>query len=383
MNYSELVAKTSFGLEEVLAEEIKNLGGTDIKILNRAVSFKGNKELLYRANMNLRTALRILLPIHEFTFNSQELYYKEINKFVWDDFLNADQTLSIDSFVNSDIFSHSGYVTRLTKDAIVDKFRDKYGRRPSVSLDDPDLRINIHISGNHCTVSLDSSGSPLFKRGYRMNNHEAPLNEVLAAGMILLSDWSPDKIFVDPMCGSGTLPIEAALIAKGIPPGIFRDKFGFMGWNDFDNEMFNRIKSYRAVNLDLVKIFGSDINPVYTRFSKVNAKSAGVADDLKIYTKVFENLEPPSDSGILIINPPYGERLKDDEINQFYSMIGSTLKHKWAGFNVWILSSNMEALKFIGLKPSKKITLFNGQLECRFLKYELYSGSKKQKIAGL
>ena len=377
MDYSEILVKTSHGLEEVLAEEIRNIGGEDIKILKRAVSFKGNKSLLYKSNIYLRTALRILVPLMEFSFRDQKHYYNKMKKIAWEDYLSLEDTFSIDSTVHSEIFTHSGYVAQLTKDAIVDMFREKYGKRPSVDLADPDQKINIYINNNKCVVSLDSSGAPLFKRGYRLNKHEAPLNEVLAAGMIMLSGWKGEDLLIDPMCGSGTIPIEAAMIGHGIPPGFKREKFGFMKWKDFDEEIFESVKSYSIDDSVKLNIYGSDIEPEYARLSKVNSRNANLEGKIRFRTKEFENLEPMGEKGIIIMNPPYGLRLQKEEINEFYSEIGSNLKHKWAGFEVWILTSNLEAIKHIGLRPSKKITLYNGPLECRFLNYSLYTGSKK------
>lgn len=375
----KIIVKTLFGLEEVLAEEIKGIGGKDIKLLKRSVSFIGNKELLYKSNIFLRTALRVLLPIFSFKFNDQKEYYNKIKEFDWSVYLSYDDTFAIDGTVNSQIINHSKYAALLAKDALVDQFRETLGKRPSVDLEYPDLRINIHIYNNECNVSLDSSGVPLYKRGYRIGMHEASLNEVLAAGMILLSGWDKKSPFVDPMCGSGTLPIEAALIAYDIPPGIFRKDFGFMSWKDFDIQLFDELYNYDESEIISTEIIASDISPRYTRMAKNNSKSAGLDSRIKVITKAFENRVAPDEKGIIIMNPPYGERLESEGIEELYSVIGERLKHEWSGYEAWVLTSNFEAMKHVGLRPSKKIKLFNGAIECKFVNYSLYKGSLKEK----
>ncbi len=374
----KLLAKTLFGLEDVLAKEILAIGGKDIIILKRGVSYQGDKELLYKSNVSLRTALRILLPVYSFTFSNQKDYYNRIKSFDWEKYLSPQETFAIDGTVSSEIISHSKYAALLAKDAIADRFREKYNRRPSVDVNSPDIRINIHIYNNECNVSLDSSGTPLFKRGYRIGMHEAHLNEVLAAGMILLSNWDRKSTFIDPMCGSGTLPIEAALIAYNIPPGIFRKEFGFMKWKNFDEKLFANTIKYKPKDID-VKIIGSDLNPSYVRMAKNNSKNAGLISKIKFVTKSFESQISTEDGGVIVMNPPYGQRIVNDDINALYSMIGERLKHEWTGFEAWMLTSNFDAIKHVGLRPSKKIKLFNGSLECRFVNYSLYKGSRKGK----
>lgn len=375
----KFVAKTLFGLETVLAEELKNIGADNIEILHRAVSFTGEQKLMYEANLKLRTALRILKRVFTFKATSDAELYKKVQEVYWDKYFDAGDTIAIDSAVSSNYFTHSQFVSQRVKDAIVDQFRSKSGKRPSVDLEHPKFRINIHIVDNICTLSLDSSGESLHKRGYRLQMSEAPLSEVLAAGMILLSGWDGKKTFIDPMCGSGTIIFEAALFASKIPPGIFREHFGFMSWRDYDEQLWKKIVDDSKENISLFtgKIIGADISGDAIAAAKRNSKTAEFDNDIQLLISAFENFDPPTECGIVMMNPPYGERLKQDDITSFYKMIGDTLKKKYAGYDAWILSANMEALKFVGLHPSKKIALMNGQLECKFQKYSIYAGSKK------
>lgn len=382
MQNKTLIAKTFFGLEEVLAQEIREIGGQDVKILNRAVSFVGDKELMYKANIRLRTALRILSPIHHFTFRDQDDFYRQVKKMKWDNYMAYTGELAIDSVVNSKIFTHSKYVALRTKDAVVDYFRDQYGQRPSVNVLHPDLRIHVHISENKCDISLDSSGDPLFMRGYRSGHHIAPLNEVLAAGMVLLSGWDKNSPFIDPMCGSGTLGIEAAMIAHNIAPGIIRTEYGFMNWHDYDEALFLKLKPDLPVLQQGPDIICSDISPVFSRMAKASLKRLGIGDTVKCFTKDFEKLQTIPGEGVIMINPPYGERLDIPDLLSLYGNIGSRLKHEWMGYDAWILTANVEASKAIGLKSTSKTVLYNGALECRFINYSLYEGSQKQKKAG-
>ncbi len=375
-----LIAKTFKGLEEVLAAEINALGAGDVKILNRAVSFTGDKAMIYKANLHLRTALKILKPIAVFKAKNEVELYKGIYNINWGDFMDVDNTLAIFTVVNSEYFNHTQYVALKAKDALVDQFRSSFGKRPSIDTENPDIHIHLHLSDDECTVLLDSSGDPLNKRGYRVNSTLAPINEVLAAGMILLSKWDANSNFIDPMCGSGTLPIEAALIAYNIPPGIFRKKFAFENWKDFDKDLFEEV-----YNEDLPKrkfnhkIIASDISAGAVRIATENAKNAFVQNKIEFITQSFERYTPPEDGGMVIMNPPYGERLKKNDIELFYEKIGNQLKKSFAGYEAWIISSNKEAIKRIGLKPSAKIPLINGALECNFLRFNLYKGSRKKK----
>lgn len=377
----KLVAKTFKGLEEVLLRELQQLGASDLSIGNRMVEFDGNKELMYRANFHLRTALRILKPIAEFKVKNEKDLYDAIQTIIWSDYFDLKKTFAVDSVVYSEHFSHSKYVALKVKDAIVDQFREKFQKRPYVDTEDADINISIHISNDICTVSLDSSGDSLHKRGYRIKTTKAPLNEVLAAGMILLSGWDKQSVFIDPMCGSGTLVIEAAMIANNIPPGIYRKKFGFETWKDFDSDLLEKI--YEEDSPDhktKVEIIGSDISEIAIRISKENSSNAGLKNKIDLHISPIENYIPPKvQRGVLITNPPYDERIKITEINTFYKTLGDSFKNKYKGFEVWLLSSNFEAIKHIGLRPTQKITLFNGPLECKFLNYSIYEGSKKSK----
>jgi len=374
------VAKTLYGLEKVLAEELINLGATDIQTANRAVMFNGDISLLYRVNYCLRTALSVLIPVAEFRIRSKEDLYNGGSKIEWEKFMDPDDTFSIVPVINSPHFGHTGYAGLILKDAIADTFRKKTGRRPSVDTTDPRILINLHISNDVVTISLDSSVVPLFKRGYRQEHAFAPLNEVLAAGIILLSGWNANATLTDPMCGSGTIPIEAGLIACKIPPGKFRKYFGFQRWKDFDADMFEKIKLEcdGKIGPSGVKIIGSDISEQTLQYARTNVEAAGLSDVISLEISDFKNLKSIDNKGYVFLNPPYGERLQPLEIDQLYGMIGTTLKHNFPGTTAWLITSNKESLKHVGLKPKEKHTLFNGALECILLKYEMYQGTKKR-----
>jgi putative N6-adenine-specific DNA methylase len=375
------IAKTLYGLENVLAGELKTLGASDIMILNRAVSFNGDIKLLYKTNYCLRTALSVLMRIDEFRIRSGKDLYKNSLKVEWDNFLDPDKTFSIVHVINSPLFKHTGYAGLVLKDAIVDWFRERTGRRPSVNTENPEIVFNLHISNDLVTISIDSTVIPLYKRGYRKEQGSAPMNEVLAAGIVLLSGWNNDSSLVDPMCGSGTIPIEAALIASGIPPGRFRQFYAFQRWKGFDEDLFDQVKKESEPKkiLKEIKVFGSDISEKALRQSKANIESAGLSDLITIRQADFRDIEAPDSNGFIIMNPPYGQRIKISETDNLYGMIGSTLKHNFPGYKAWLITSDKESLKQIGLKPALKTTLFNGSLECVLVKYELYQGSKKNK----
>jgi putative N6-adenine-specific DNA methylase len=378
----KMMAKTIFGLEETLAGELLRLGAKDVEVHNRAVSFVGDKGFMYKANLNARTALRILVPIETITVVNEKSLYEGIQSIDWEKYMDVTDTLAIDSVVNSDLFTHSQYVSQKAKDAIVDQFRAKHGERPSVDLDKPTIRINLHIFKDVCTISLDSSGESLHKRGYRDKTNLAPINEVLAAGLVMLSGWDKRTNFIDPMCGSGTIVIEAALYANNIPAGYFREDFGFMRWHKFmpfDEELWDTIFDAainKITNHEQV-IIGGELSPNVAKKAKENVKLAKVDDIVTIRNCDMKDFEVPHGRGVVIINPPYGERMVKDNIEELYKMMGDTFKQKFAGYNCWILSSNMDAFKHVGLRPTRKIALFNGQLECRFMKFEIYEGTKK------
>jgi 23S rRNA (guanine2445-N2)-methyltransferase len=378
---NHFLAKTLHGLEEVLAKELQALGAKDIRVLKRAVSFSGNKKLLYRANLELRTALRILVPFHSFRVRHESALYNRIKQIDWSQFMNPNDTLAIDGVTHSKYFNHSKYVALKTKDAIVDQFRDKFGKRPNVNTYNPTLRVNVHINEDQCTVSLDSSSESLHKRGYRREVLEAPINEVLAAGMIQLSGWKKDCNFIDAMCGSGTILFEAFLYARNIPPQYHREYFGFKMWKDFDEKLWEEVvKEAKERQCDFnYKILGFDKDFQAIRITERNMEQADLVGQFELKRKKFELLQPPSEKGILIMNPPYDERIQHKNINDLYEMIGERFKHAFPGYEAWIISSNMEALKHIGLRPSRRISLYNGALDCKFLKFELYAGSKKTK----
>jgi len=376
----KFVAKTLYGLEKVLAEELIIMGADDVQTVNRAVLFKGDKNLLYRVNYCARTALSVLMHVADFRIRSKDDLYKGGYKVEWDNYMDADDTFSIVPVINSPHFGHTGYAGLILKDAIADHFREKTGRRPSVDTNDPRIVINLHISNDLVTISIDSSVVPLFKRGYRQEQAVAPLNEVLAAGILLLSGWKASATLTDPMCGSGTIPIEAGLIACKIPPGKFRQFYGFQRWKDFDEELFKKIKneSDSQIGASAVKIFGSDISEQAIQQAKANVARAGLSDVVSLEVSDFKDLKAIDNQGFIFLNPPYGQRLQPDELDGLYSMIGTTLKHNFPGTTAWLITSNKESLKKVGLKPKEKTILYNGALECILLKYEMYQGTKKK-----
>ncbi len=382
MENFKMIAKTFFGFEEILAKELQQLGAQEVTIGTRAVSFKGDKGFMYKANLSLRTALKILKPIYHFrAFNEQSLY-KGIQGIDWSKYLEANQTFVIDTTIHSDNFKHSQFVSQKAKDAIVDQFREKFGQRPSVDKDFPDLRINIHIDRDQCSVSLDTSGASLHHRGYRTATNIAPINEVLAAGMLLLSGWDGSSHFLDPMCGSGTILIEAGMIACNIPANINRKEFAFEKWNDWDNDLFDQIidslmKRTKEFHYSIV---GFDKAPSAVNKAKDNIINANLEDYVKVsQANFFETKKETVGPLHMVFNPPYGERL-DINLERFYRELGDTLKNNYPNTNAWFITANLEALKFVGLRPSRKIKLFNGSLEARLVKYEMYEGSKRTKF---
>lgn len=381
---TKYIAKTLFGLEQMLAEELRNIGAADIEPHNRAVSFSGDKAMLYKANLWLRTATRILAPIYTATAHNEDSLYKAAMQVDWAKYLSLDQTFAIHSSINSTKFNHTLYVAQKVKDAIADQFRRTHGQRPNVNTDNPDVTIQVHIFNEQVTFFLDSSGESLHKRGYKVAIFKAPLSECLAAGMILLSGWDQKQPLYDPMCGSGTILTEAALIARNIAPGLYRDDFGFTHWPDFDRALFLQLqKEARAQERENdVKIYGSDVSMQALDETRQNLESAELEDAVSLKQVAFEqNPTAPAPSGMMIINPPYGDRIEKDDMVAFYKSIGDTLKKQYSGWQAWVLSANLEALKHVGLRPSRKIPLFNGPLECRFNRFDLYAGSKKDMYA--
>ena len=376
----EIIAKTFMGLEPVLAKELTQLGANDVQIGRRMVSFKGDKEMLYRANFQLHTAIKILKPIRHFKAKSADDVYEEIRKTDWTAYLDNDKTFAVDAVVFSEEFRHSKFVSYKVKDAIVDQFREKTGSRPNISVANPDTRLNIHIAEDKCTLSLDSSGESLHRRGYRQETMEAPLNEVLAAGMILMTGWHGETDFIDPMCGSGTLLIEAALIAHNMAPGLFRDEYAFEKWPDFDADLFDRIyNDCEEQEKDDVTchFYGYDIDPKAVNTARHNVQAAGLTASITIEQQDFKLFKQPAKKSIIVTNPPYGERISTPDLLGTYRMIGERLKHEFTGNDAWVLSYREECFDQIGLKPSIKIPLYNGSLECEFRKYQMFDGKMK------
>ena len=375
----EMIAKTFQGLEEFLAEELTTLGANDIQIGRRMVSFTGDKRMMYKANFCLRTAIRILKPIKNFTAKDADEVYNQIQAIPWEEYLDVNKTFAIDAVVFSEEFRHSKFVSYKVKDAIVDYFREKTGKRPSVRINNPDVLLNIHIAHTTCTLSLDSSGESLHRRGYRQEQVEAPLNEVLAAGMVLMTGWRGECDLIDPMCGSGTIPVEAALIARNIAPGVFRKGFAFEKWVDFDSEMFDEIYNDDSQEREFThKIYGYDNSPKANEIATHNIKAAGVSKDVTLKLQPFQQFEQPQEKSIIVMNPPYGERISTNDLLGLYQMIGERLKHAFVGNEAWVLSYREECFDQIGLKASQKVPLFNGALECEFRKYEIFDGKYKE-----
>lgn len=377
-----MIAKTFFGFEEILAKELQLMGAQEVEQGVRMVSFKGDKGFMYKANLALRTALKILKPIHSFRVYNEQSLYKGMQSIDWSKYLNVNQSFVIDVTLFSDHFNHSQFVALKAKDAIVDQFRDKFGKRPDIDKDHPDLRINLHIHNDQCSVALDTSGASLHHRGYRSATNIAPINEVLAAGMLLLSGWDGQGDFLDPMCGSGTILAEAAMIACNIPANINRKEFAFEKWNDWDNELFDTIMDslMKKVREFHYTIKGYDKAPSAVLKAKDNIRNANLDEYITISQQNFFDTEKETRGPLhMVFNPPYGERL-DIEMERFYREIGDTLKQSYPGTNAWFITANLEALKFVGLKPSRKIKLFNGKLEARLVKYEMYEGSKRTKF---
>ncbi len=371
----ELIAKTFMGLEPVLAKELTELGANNVEIGRRMVSFTGDKEMMYRANFQLHTAIRVLKPIAHFKAKSADDMYEEVKKIDWSKYIEDGKTFSVDSVVYSEEFKNSRFVTYKVKDAIVDQFRERTGKRPNISVTDPDIRLNIHIAEDNATLSLDSSGQSLHRRGYRQERVEAPINEVLAAGMILMTGWRGECDFIDPMCGSGTLLIEAALIACNISPGVYRKEFAFEKWPDFDRDLFDKIYNDDSREREFTHhIYGYDIDQKAVNTARENIKAAGLSKYITVEQQDFKNFTQPKDPAIIVMNPPYGERISTPDLLQTYRMIGERLKNQFKGNTAWVLSYREECFEKIGLKPSIKIPLYNGSLECEFRKYVMFDG---------
>lgn len=376
----KLVAKTFYGLEDVLANELEALGAKNIEKLKRAVTFDASKELLYKANLHLRTAVRILQPVTTFRARNEDELYQRVKEFDWSHFLKPDQTLAIDAVAYSDVFTHSKYVALKIKDGIVDQFRERFGIRPSIDLERPTILLNVHVAQDKFTVSFDSSGESLNRRGYRTGEHPSPMNEVLAAGLVLMSGWDKKSPFVDPMCGSGTIVLEAAMYAANIAPNLKRAEFGFTRWNNFDAELWQKVKAEaeEMIVAPKARIFGSDIVPAAIDIARQSALDYGLKQFIHFECKAFEELVPDQKNGTLIMNPPYGERLRPRDIVHLYLGIGKSLARNFEGYDAWIISSNIDAMELMDIVPVEKKVLYNGPLECRFARYPLYKGERKE-----
>ncbi|UJF30050.1 class I SAM-dependent RNA methyltransferase [Kaistella sp. 97-N-M2] len=370
--------KTFFGLEEILAEEIRKLGGANVEVKNRAVNCEGDLGFLYKINYSARTALKILVPLLTFKAWDENRFYDKLFAFPWDEYMTVNQTFAIDTTIYSERFNHSQFISLKMKDAIADYFNFKFRKRPSVDTQNPDVKFHLHIDRELVTISLDSSGDPLFKRGYRKEQGEAPINEVLASGMLQLAGWDGKGNFLDPMCGSGTLLIEAAMIAMDLPAQTFRRNFGFQNWLNYDAELFNTIKEVRLnrVREFTGKIVGYDIDSDMLHASRINIEAADMADVIEVKTQDFFDSKKELFPLLMVFNPPYDERIEIND-DEFYKKIGDTFKKNYPNTLAWLISSDLDSMKKIGLRPSRKIKLYNGKLECRFMQYEMYEGTKK------
>ena len=373
----KFVAKTYAGLENILLEELEQLVAENCKLSTRAVLFEGDMDTMYRANYFCRYALRILWQVGEFRFRDNKQFYEEIYKYPAEKVLKSDGTLAFSVTMKDSIFATPLFAAQLAKDAVCDRFREKYDERPSVRKDNPDVQFHIHIMGDHATLFLDSSGEPLYRRGYRVASHPAQISEVIAAAMVKLSGWQHDCDLIDPMCGSGTILIEAALAALNVPAGFFRRSYGFYRWKTFDRKRWEQIQDEADIRDDVpVNFYGSDISSRFIGMAKDNICEARLTDFILVHRCPMNESRPVRTPSFVIFNPPYGERLDMEDIEAAYKEIGDTLKQHYAGCTAFIISSNISALKNIGLHASKRITLYNGALECKFMRFDLYKGSK-------
>lgn len=369
----KITIKTLFGFEDILAKEVEELGAENVQKITRGVTCEGNTAFLYRANLSLRTAMKILVPIHTFQARNEKLLYEEMMAFDWANFLDVDQTFAIDHVIFSELFTHSKFVALKAKDAIVDQFRNKYRRRPSVDPEKPDVLFNLHCANDFFTVSLDSSAAALNQRGYREEGHRAPMNEVLAAGMLLLSGWDKKTPLVDPMCGSGTILVEAAMMAMNMAPNLKRKEFGFRTWPEYSPMLFNNVllEEQSKVRKPQMDLTGIDIDDYAVQLARKSLGKIGLRKEVRIKTMDFRDFKPIEEKGVIVTNPPYGERIGEDMLD-FYKSMGDAFKNNFNGYDAWLISSNKQALRQIGLKDTERITLYNGKLECDFCKYELY-----------
>jgi putative N6-adenine-specific DNA methylase len=378
------VAKTITGLEEVLASELIALGAENVTPLKRAVSFTGDTAMMYKANLWCRTAISILRETAEFSFTSREEFHDNFHNIPWDELFSVEKSISVSAVAHrSEVFNNTLFLAQLAKDGIVDFFRDKHGERPTVDVGNAMIRINVYVNNEQCIVSLDSSGDPLFKRGYRKAAGTAPINEVLAAGLIMLSGWDKKSTFVDPMCGSGTFSIEAAMMALDMAPAIHRKNFSFQFWNDYQPDLWDQlVKEAKEVAHNKLsgQIIASDIDPKSLDIARQNIMHAGLMGMIRVQRNDFFRFSPPAQTGWVLFNPPYNQRMKKEQLSDFYREIGSALKHNYAGYHAGFITSDLEAMKFIGLKPSLKALVYNGPLECRFLVFDLFKGTHKEHV---
>jgi len=375
----EMKVTTFFGLEEILSSELQKLGGRNVSVFKRGASVTGDIGFLYKINLCLHSALKVLVPLTGFTAESEQQLYDKVKEIPWEKFISVTDRIMIESVLNSEIFSHSLFVSQKVKDAIADRFREKTGRRPDVDLVHPTFKLYVHVYKNEVNISLDSSGDPLYKRGYRADINEAPMKEVLAAGLVKLSGWEPHLLLVDGMCGAGTIAIEAALWANNIPPGYYRNNFVFMRWQNFDEKLYDVVyeSAINKIKNDKVEIIANEIDASTFRKAQGNVKNAKVEDSVRCNHESFFDLKVERKSGVVILNPPYNERMPVEETEKLYKEIGDKLKKDFKNFTAWIITSAPKGVKSVGLRPSRKIQLYNGSLDCRYLKYELYEGTKK------
>ncbi len=373
---NQYFATVARGLETLAAQELEQLGAHSVTPGFCGVAFEGDRPLLYRANLWARLPFRILVKLKTFPCQDAQDLYRGIQTLDWSQYLTPDFTLAVNATGKNQHLNHTHFTALQVKNAITDQQQQTVDDRSNVEIQNPDVRINVFIDQDFCTVSLDSSGNSLHRRGYRPAVGAAPLKESLAAALIQLSDWQPEQAFYDPLCGSGTLPLEASLKALNIAPGLFRDRFGFETWPDFDlslwEQLLQKAQSSRIETLS-ASIGGSDRDAGVVEQAIANAQNCGVGDRVWFAEIDLADVSAPATSGVLFCNPPYGERLgQDSDLGAFYKLLGDILKQRFKGWTAFILSGNKELSQSIGLKSSQRIPVFNGSLPCQLLKYELY-----------
>ncbi len=369
------------GLEDIFLKELLSINATDLEKVDGGILFAGDHEVLYRANISSRIATRIMCLVKKGIYEKEEDIFQSALEINWDSWFDVNKTIKVTTTAIKCPLKSVDFMTLRIKDAICDFFREKFAKRPNVDIREPDIKVHLFLERNNFAIYLDASGDPLYQRGFRKASVEAPIKENLAAGIIKLSGWEPGQAFFDPMCGSGTFLIEAALIATNQPPGLKRD-FGFMQWKNFDKLLFESLKkSYQnmIIRQKFLRIYGSDKDLRAVRVSKKNLVLAGFENNIQLACQEFNEIKPPLDEGVLVTNPPYGERIGEDEaLNNAYPEWARTLKQSFAGWRAYFLTNDFNMPKLMRLAPSKKTPLFNGALDCRLFEIKMVAGSNRK-----